>query len=81
VKDLRSQIAVEEDNIAFYDQRRAACEESQKNIVGPRRDCSRIYEEQRKRSEWRIEQIKTKIEVELPEQARKAGAMPGWLRE
>ncbi len=79
--ELRRQIRLEEDSIAFFKEKRADCEESQKNIVGRRRDCSRLYGENQKRSEWRIQQLRTKLDVDLPEDVRKAGAYPGWLRK
>jgi uncharacterized protein YdaU (DUF1376 family) len=79
--ELRKQIRLEEDNIAFYKEKRAECEESQKNIITRRRNCSALYGENQTRSEWNIQQVRTKLDVELPEEVRKAGAYPGWLRE
>jgi hypothetical protein len=81
VQNIRTQIAKEEDNLAFYDTRQRECEEEQKNHLRYWRNCSRLNEEARKRAEWNIGKLKTRLEVELPEEARKAGAMPGWLRE
>lgn len=81
VNSLRSKITEEENNLAFYDTRQKACEEEQKNYVRYSRNCTRQYEESRKRSEWNIDRYKQQLEVELPEQARKAGAPPGWVRE
>ena len=77
-RNLHGQIAKEEVNLGYYNERRRACEE-QPNL-SYRRDCANAHEGNIKRAEWNIEKLKVQLE-ELSEQARKAGAMPGWLRK
>lgn len=44
------------------------------------RDCAAMYRNQKIAIEDKITQLRKGLEVDLPEEARKAGAYPGWLR-
>ncbi|MDA8101155.1 MAG: DUF4124 domain-containing protein [Nitrospiraceae bacterium] len=79
--NLRKQIRTEDDNIAYYKEKRRECEEKQKNYVGIKTDCSQLYAESQKQTEWKRENLRKRLEDDLPDEARKAGAYPGWVRE
>ncbi len=81
-RDLRRQLKQEQSNLAVYEQQERECEEQQRYVTGCRKkNCKVMYEDRKKWSEHKIGQLKQKLEVELPEEARKAGAYPGWVRE
>jgi hypothetical protein len=78
---LRTQIQTQEESIADYYEQYLKCEESQKNIIGRgRKNCVGIYDNQKQYNEMEINKLRRKLEVELPEEARRAGALPGWIR-
>lgn len=81
-EDLRKQIKRIRDDLDFYYGLRRDCAESQKNIISPRnRDCGNLYAETIEQKTEKLEKLMQQLDVDLPEDARKAGASPGWLRE
>ncbi len=56
------------------------CQSQNKPATGKRHDCA-YYERQKLYVQQNISRLKRALEVDLPDQARKAGASPGWIRE
>lgn len=80
--DLRGQLRTEQGKMDRYNEEEKKCEESQKYNTGCRKkNCKLIYEDRKKHAERRINELRQTLEVDLPDQARRAGADPGWLRE
>lgn len=50
-------------------------------ISGKKKKSSAAHDKKKLQLEKKIAQAKRRLEVELPEEARKADAYPGWLRE
>jgi hypothetical protein len=58
-----------------------ACEESHRiNYLGKGTDCAAMYRNRKERLELQIEHARKKLEVDLPDEARKLDAYPGWIR-
>jgi len=77
--DLRQSIEqMKQDRESSYDQERA-CEQKRVAYLGKTVDCSR-YQVYRAQIERNIERARKRLEVDLPDEARKADAYPGWLR-
>ncbi len=55
------------------------CEQKPYNYLGKKPDCA-IYRANKERVEKNIERTRQRLEVDLPDEARTAGASPGWLR-
>jgi len=56
------------------------CESKSYNAYGKKRmDCT-SYQRYKERTNITIERTRRQLEVDLPDEARKAGAYPGWLR-
>jgi hypothetical protein len=80
--NLRSEIQDEETGMKLTIEQERECEESQRYVSACRRvNCPTRYEGNKQRIEQHIKTLKRKLDVVLPEEARKAGANPGWLRE
>jgi len=47
---------------------------------GSSRDCASRYRSQKISIETQMERIRKRLDVDLPDEARKVGAYPGWLR-
>lgn len=57
-------------------------EQEQERKAGGRKSKSRKnYEQKKMQLEKKIAQARRRLEVDLPEEARKADAYPGWIRE
>jgi hypothetical protein len=81
-KRLREQLLTEQNNLESYKQQELQCEEEQKYNTGcRRRNCKVMYESRIKYSERSVAKLKQEYEIDLPDEARRAGAPPGWLRE
>lgn len=57
-----------------------ACQETSARSPGRREDCPAIYRHQKTEIMQDIEQTRKSLEVDLPDEARKLDAYPGWLR-
>jgi hypothetical protein len=56
-------------------------EEKQAQAAGRKKKSKTNYDHKKMQLEKKIAQAKRRLEAELPEEARKADAYPGWLRE
>ena len=84
MKDARQRLAGAEQRYADLDQKRLEAlgrwgGPASGQLSGPA-DAARIEEEMRA-VQKEIDSIKREIEVVIPDEARKAGVPPGWLRE
>ncbi len=78
---LRERIHELEDDYKLADQQERACVEDHRiNYLGKRPDCASIYGAEKSRIERALERARKSLEVDLPDEARKSGAYPGWLR-
>jgi hypothetical protein len=72
-----------EDQQAKYDavkREEQECNEQRITYRGSTRDCASRYRDKKIYHETKVELARKRLEVDLPEDARKAGAYPGWLR-
>ena len=56
-------------------------EQKQKSVIGKRKKSASTIEKKKTQLEKKIAIAKRTLEVDLPEEARKADAYPGWIRE
>jgi hypothetical protein len=78
-ESLRQEIdQLKQDRESSFDQERA-CEQKRVAYLGKTVDCSR-YQVYRTQIERNIERARKRLEIDLPDEARKADAYPGWLR-
>lgn len=56
-------------------------QETKSRISGKKKKSSAAHDRKKMQLEKKIAQAKRRLEVDLPEEARKADAYPGWLRE
>lgn len=56
-------------------------EQKQKHVIHKKRKSRSGLEKKKLKLEKKIAAVRRELEVELPEEARKADAYPGWLRE
>jgi hypothetical protein len=56
-------------------------DERQKTVIGKRKKSASSVEKKMAQLEKKIAVAKRRLEVDLPEEARKADAYPGWIRE
>jgi hypothetical protein len=79
--NLRKQLADQQLQLDTTNKQEQHCRNQQITYYrGLPRDCAAMYRNQKISIENRMTQIQKGLEVELPEEARKAGAFPGWLR-
>jgi len=76
LKDLHT----EYDLLVKHEQARDAAQEKKKKKAGKKKSTAG-YDSKKLRLEKKIIIAKRKLETDLPEEARKADAYPGWLRE
>lgn len=57
-----------------------ACQEKPARYPGRREDCTSMYRHQKTEIKQDIELTRKNLEVDLPDEARKLDAYPGWLR-
>ncbi len=80
-EELRNRIAELEEEYEYARQEEQACEKNHRvDYRGRGVDCAGIYGPQKKRIQQSIERTRKALEVDLPEEARKLGAYPGWIR-
>jgi hypothetical protein len=56
-------------------------EQEEKQTIGKKKKSKTNYEHRKMKLEKDIARAKRALEEDLPEEARKAGAYPGWVRE
>ena len=72
-----------EDHQAKYDalkREEQECNDQHITYRGLPRDCAARYRDRKISMESKMELARKRLEVDLAEEARKAGAYPGWLR-
>jgi len=74
--DLREKLKTQEANYEVVLQQERECEERK----GSSRNCISLYNNQKIQTQQKIEKLKKSLEIDLPEEARKADAYPGWVR-
>jgi hypothetical protein len=77
-ESLRSQL---KDQVEQLTRLRKEAKEDQGGVTIRTRRCLSSYQRQKDQLDQRIAQLKYQLEVELPDEARKAGAYPRWIRE
>lgn len=77
-ESLRTQL---KDQVEQLTRLRKEAKEDQGVVTIRTRRCRSPYQRQKDQLDRKIAQLKHQLEVELPEEARKAGAYPGWIRE
>ena len=73
---LRENLRSEEQNYDILVQQERECESKTGSVL----NCTVRFRDRKIHIEQRIENLKKNIEIDLPEEARKADAYPGWLR-
>lgn len=56
-------------------------EQEEKQTIGKKKKSKTNYEHKKMKLEKEIARARRALEADLPEEARKAGAYPGWIRE
>ncbi len=80
-EELRGRIARLQDEYEYTDQQLQVCERSHRiDVRGKGTDCPGMYEPRKQRIRQSLERARKALEVDLPDEARKLGAYPGWLR-
>ncbi len=77
---LRQQLHELQDDYESVSRHERECEKKPIDHRGKRIDCASIFGYHRERLEKQINQTRKALEVDLPDDARKAGAYPGWIR-
>jgi len=78
---LRRQLEDQQVQLDTANKQEQHCKDQQITYYrGLPRDCASMYRNQKISIEDKIAQIRKGLEVDLTEEARKAGAYPGWLR-
>jgi len=70
-----------EDDLDLLLKREQDQEKKATRISGKKKKSSAAHDRKKMQLEKKIAQAKRRLEVDLPEEARKADAYPGWLRE
>ena len=79
--NLRQQLDDQKVKLDTANKQEQHCKDQQITYYrGLPRDCASMYRYQKISIGDKIAQIQKGLEVDLPEEARKAGAYPGWLR-
>jgi len=79
--NLRQQLSDQQVALDTVNKQVQHCKDQQITYYrGLPRDCVSMYRNQKISIEDKMAQIQKGLEVDLPEEARKAGAYPGWLR-
>ena len=79
-ENLRQQLQDEQVNYETLNKQQSECEGMQLYVRGLPKDCASKYRNQKIKSEQKIERIRKSLEIDLPEEARRADAYPGWIR-
>ena len=77
--ELRQQLSELKDEYAATDRQEQECERKPFDYHGKRPDCS-FYRSEKAQLQRSIERTQKALDVDLPDEARKAEAYPGWLR-
>lgn len=80
-RKLRRQLRRLEDEYSVILRQEREQEEKEKAGVLPRKRGTAKINRKKYQLEKKIARLKRELEVELPDEARRAGAYPGWLRE
>ncbi len=80
-EELRNRIAELQEEYEYAGQQQQACEANHHvDYRGRGTDCPGIYEPRKKRIQQSIERTRRALDVDLPDEASKVGAYPGWIR-
>ncbi len=80
-ESLRRQLADYQDEHDFLVKQEEERLERERNSVAKKKKSTSNFEKKKAKLEKKIAQARRRLDVELPEEARKADAYPGWLRE
>lgn len=79
--ELRQRIAELQEEYEYASRQERECEEHNRiNYLGKRPDCASIYGTEKSRVQHALDRARKSLEVDLPDEARKQDAYPGWLR-
>lgn len=78
---LRRKIAKLQDEYDVILRQEREQKEKERNSIQPKKRMTGKSEKKRLSIEKKLATLKRELEIELPEEVRKAGAYPGWIRE
>lgn len=78
---VRRKLRKEQDQLDLLAKQERDLEHDRRRSAASRKKARKALEKKRARIERKIEGLRHELDVELPDEARKADAYPGWLRE